>query len=765
MKEPVLAPDGYTYEKHAIEAWLNEHGTSPQTRQFMGREDLVPNRALKDLIEHQAETEKQITTAANGASHSNPKPACSDELYKTLTSNTDAKVRKNSYKPSQSIVHVKTPNISDTTAPSHICCVIDVSGSMQINAACKDENGLENDTGLSIMDVVKFATLVISKSLRDEDKLSIVTYSNDARTVLQPTNMNEAGKSLAEKVISQIRPLNMTNLWAGAKMGIELAHEVGSNFINSVFLLTDGIPNVDPPLGYERSLKSLLKKSPLFGSFSTFGFGYNLHSQLLSTMSRIGGGYMSFIPDAGFVGTCFINAIANARCAFGINPYLRLKKNGDRLKGPTSPDKVIECNLGDKIPQQLQEGETLSIKMTPLRFGACMDIILDNNFSSDVELVFEAVGGREIILPVVTDSGATDPSVDVYHSVRSDFVQKITGICANTMYDDTMGSMFKPSDEITSARAKNKGLDALCKDMEGQATEAVSKKEWYERWGRHYLLSLGGAHQHQFCNNFKDPGVQVYGDGAELFVSLQDDLNEIFEKIPPPKPRARSTTGSVHSSRVMASMSRTYNNRHAVCVHGETAVTIRKPCIVDEQTMESVTVPIKTLKKGDSILTEDGKFVRVECVVETVTDRQLDLIKIGNLLVTPYHPVKTDLKRGWEFPVECVEGELVANSKTFSVYNLVLEEGFRESAIMMESIPCITLGHGRNDDEVLRHEYFGTDRVVLDLQKIKTGWSLGHIILRESDVVRKNGTGDICRISLSNSHTDAVNLSHVLCKA
>eukprot|EP00957_Ditylum_brightwellii_P176522 13443267-Ditylum_brightwellii.AAC.1 len=68
--------------------------------------------------------------------------------------------------------------------------------------------------------------------------------------------------------------------------------------------------------------------------------------------------------------------------------------------------------------------------------------------------------------------------------------------------------------------------------MEGQATEAVSKKEWYEQWGCYYLLTLGGAHQYQFCNNFKDPGVQVYGQG-EFFVSLQEEFNKIFEKIPP----------------------------------------------------------------------------------------------------------------------------------------------------------------------------------------------------------------------------------------
>jgi len=32
MENPVLAPDGYTYEKSAIEDWIRRDGTSPITR-------------------------------------------------------------------------------------------------------------------------------------------------------------------------------------------------------------------------------------------------------------------------------------------------------------------------------------------------------------------------------------------------------------------------------------------------------------------------------------------------------------------------------------------------------------------------------------------------------------------------------------------------------------------------------------------------------------------------------------------------------------
>ena len=43
---PVLAPDGYTYEKEAIERWVRDHGNSPVTRETMRFDQLTINRAL-----------------------------------------------------------------------------------------------------------------------------------------------------------------------------------------------------------------------------------------------------------------------------------------------------------------------------------------------------------------------------------------------------------------------------------------------------------------------------------------------------------------------------------------------------------------------------------------------------------------------------------------------------------------------------------------------------------------------------------------------
>ncbi len=282
MKDPVLAPDGYTYERSAIEQWLQKHGTSPQTRQRINKNDLVPNRALCELLQQHNVSPSTSTPISNQASDQMSHVSLSPKTCSDILSTTKATVHVNTHNKKQSIIHIDTPNFSKTVASSHICCVIDISGSMGAEAACKDEQGYENKTGLSILDIVKFATLVVSKSLGKRDKLSIVTYSNTAQTMLKPTFMDELGKKEVERVLANIGPQTTTNLWQGIQTGVELANEVGKDYINSIFVLTDGIPNIHPPLGYERSLKKLLTKSPLFGTVSTFGFGYSLDSPVSS---------------------------------------------------------------------------------------------------------------------------------------------------------------------------------------------------------------------------------------------------------------------------------------------------------------------------------------------------------------------------------------------------------------------------------------------------------------------------------------------------
>ncbi len=51
MNEPVVDPEGHSYEHAAILEWISTHHTSPVTRTALSENQLAPNRALRGLIE------------------------------------------------------------------------------------------------------------------------------------------------------------------------------------------------------------------------------------------------------------------------------------------------------------------------------------------------------------------------------------------------------------------------------------------------------------------------------------------------------------------------------------------------------------------------------------------------------------------------------------------------------------------------------------------------------------------------------------------
>mmetsp|Transcript_4610 Transcript_4610/g.5330 ORF Transcript_4610/g.5330 Transcript_4610/m.5330 type:complete len:867 (+) Transcript_4610:69-2669(+) len=826
MREPVLGTDGYTYEKNAIIAHLQKHGTSPKTLAPMTARTLLPNRAIADLLPQQNDvgllpTEIDGTMAnlqIDGISNSTtaitqPKDRFSHSALATMiTDSTSATLhiipstKMGVAEPLSARVHIQTPNPtqseveSNLTTPNHVCCVIDISGSMNTDAVSKDEHGdFAENVGLSILDIVKFSTLVIAESLGAIDKLSIVTYSDDAKTVLEPIYMTDAGKTQVKTTLASIITESQTNLFAGLQCGIEQAHAVGNGYINSVLVLTDGYPNIHPDLGYEPAMAQVLADTPLFGALSTFGFGYHLDSKVLVDVSTIGGGYYSFIPDAGMVGTCFINALANSRCAFGVHPLLRIsgcdfnlfakagiipltvaRRNGGTKNLTT--DETCDSNKERKNNGEIVGGLTLDtcletsllegdiyIKLTPLRYGSNVDVMLkpllfQENRDIKIELVFETIGGMTNKFSVEpADGNAAD---ELFHCKRAQFVENAFNMSFSA-HDNCKGTIFVDAAATEENSDGNSALDALYQDMRGQATEAITPKFNFDTWGKHFLLSLSTAHLHQFCNNFKDPGVQIYGAGL-LFSSLQDTLDDIFERVPPAVP-THTTIGKGRSPVMMSTL---YNNRNAACVHGKTLVTVKtrispeihegndvSMSLPNSSLTKISNIPICYIQKGDLVLTADGTYAKVNCLVETVVDNQyfespFELIQVGQLCVTPYHPVKLSQQSGWQFPIQILNSKWMASNDdhyapAYSVYNLILESGQRHKAVLMDGIESITLGHGITNNSTLKHSYFGTDEIISDLEIIQagSGGKAGHIVIKESYIKRDAVSGRICRIS------------------
>mmetsp|Transcript_24544 Transcript_24544/g.34293 ORF Transcript_24544/g.34293 Transcript_24544/m.34293 type:complete len:152 (+) Transcript_24544:39-494(+) len=50
MKDPVICSDGHTYERSAIQQWLQRHNTSPKTNLPLASNVLIPNHSLRSII-------------------------------------------------------------------------------------------------------------------------------------------------------------------------------------------------------------------------------------------------------------------------------------------------------------------------------------------------------------------------------------------------------------------------------------------------------------------------------------------------------------------------------------------------------------------------------------------------------------------------------------------------------------------------------------------------------------------------------------------
>ena len=51
MNDPVIAADGHTYEKVAMQTWLEQHKTSPVTGEALKHIRLVPNIVIRSAIQ------------------------------------------------------------------------------------------------------------------------------------------------------------------------------------------------------------------------------------------------------------------------------------------------------------------------------------------------------------------------------------------------------------------------------------------------------------------------------------------------------------------------------------------------------------------------------------------------------------------------------------------------------------------------------------------------------------------------------------------
>jgi hypothetical protein len=275
-------------------------------------------------------------------------------------------------------------------------------------------------------------------------------------------------------------------------------------------------------------------------------------------------------------------------------------------------------------------------------------------------------------------------------------------------------------------------------ESEGQIMKACSANNWWSTWGRNHCLAYYHALKLQQCVNFKDKALQHFASDA--FKDLQEKGIDIFSGLPAPTPSVRTFSQYMSSGLTAGG----YAPNPTVPVRSFTIdmsnyVSNSGPCFTGDCTVlmaDGNSKRVEDLRKGDKVW--GGHKVQAVLFTPVKKEVPMVLFKEG-LKITPWHPMKLTHDGEWAFPNDCGDTYTIYVD---AYYNLVLETGH---VVQLNGYKVVTLGHGFEDNDVIKHPYFGTQEVINDL-KNHQHWESGFMRMDPIKIVRSSETGLIIKI-------------------
>ena len=725
LKDPVVDPEGHSYEKDAIMKWLETKKVSPMTRNPLFPFDLKPNIALKNGIETIKDklSQEQLKINSRVFEEKNQEfVECLKEIKPQISINDN-----------NMFVTIGMPD-PENRPPVDVCLTIDVSGSMGTEATLKGDKGETLSYGYSVLSVTVCAAKTIMNCLNENDNISIVTYTDKSSIIVDYWSVTKENKVLIDKMLDELKPLNTTNIWDGVKTSLDiLKAKSPKNRMKGIFLLTDGVPNVEPSRGHEYVLEKYYKDNSDFNCMiNSYGFGYQLKSDLLQNISSISGGDgFAFIPDSSLLGNIFIHGMGNflTTAAFG---------------------SVMKINLKDGFTFEDNSTEK-SIKIDSLKYGQDKHFVIPYKIIPGKDT--DDIGEMNLIINDVTfTSSITNGFMDNEQIARIKAVETLDALLNQMKFNekDVVKTIVTSYLEYLNSLTKTEFIENIIFDFSGQVKEALNmtnegeKQDWFSKWGRHYLRSLMDAYKNEVCNNFKDKGVTNFG--GQLFDKLRDKISDIFDNMPPPKKTIQSYTygssgmrgGGAPALAPIATMA-SYNTNFSggCCARGSMI-----------KMADNSQKPVEELRYGEKVMTVDidNGFIKetestIECVIITKCDNSKEyMVQLeggsGNRLhITPYHPVYSSslISNKWRFPID-ISSSIPVEIDCKDMFTFVVKN---RKPVIVEDFIFATYGH-QMKGEVIEHAYFGTEKIIDDLKQFDT-YRYGYVHLKKNMFVKENG--------------------------
>lgn len=641
-------------------------------------------------------------------SPSNPKIYTETSMY-TIQRGTG-------YGDSQSLVTITST--AEKVPPKHIILLVDTSGSM-LSSASTGTHRLEESDNLTLLCIVKHAVNTVISMLRPQDYVSVVSFNSEAQIIGNVVQVDDSAliESLKRDLVN-LTPAGMTNIWGGLEKALDVATKITSDIHTTIMVLTDGVPQPEPPRGTPAMLRDKLAGVAESIVVCTFGFGYSLDSVMLREIAEVGNGTYSFTPDSTFTGTVFIHAVASILSTLEPVALPGVLRGGVLMKQPRSVlcGEIQQDSLGNPCATMLMEGGVV-VKGDTHRV-VTMDSHSDVRFPL-LKLLLETEAESKVKYCLQT----LLRTFQWYDFAGMKSVIHDTVRCLNSLCDELKSDSSAQNNPDVDSDIQN-----MIKDITGQVTTSVSKKEWWSRWGFHYIGSLLSAYESQTCNNFKDPGVQNKRFCGPFVTELRDKGEEIFMSLPPPVAPTRMRWGRSSISSYVTGLNRStvsmrrYHDRDAGgCFTGGSVVRLIDGSVRPFKDLDSTCIVESFDTQGNLILTGS----RVRCVVKLVN---IDMVVVNASLtlgVTLTHPIWHKDMKQWIHPSR-LSTKIFTRDKTDVVYNVVLEDG--AASFTVGGVKCVSLGHMIENDAIATHDYLGAKIIKCHLTNCR-GWNMGHITM------------------------------------
>eukprot|EP01016_Furgasonia_blochmanni_P008565 TRINITY_DN13496_c0_g1_i15.p1 TRINITY_DN13496_c0_g1~~TRINITY_DN13496_c0_g1_i15.p1 ORF type:complete len:413 (+),score=83.43 TRINITY_DN13496_c0_g1_i15:90-1241(+) len=372
-----------------------------------------------------------------------------------------------------------------------------------------------------------------------------------ALRILPFCRMTAEGKAKAMDRMKQITDRGGTDIALGMKYALAaLDKRRYKNKVSSIFLLSDGLDN-----GADKRCKTIVEAAESVGAFSisTFGYGNDHDSEMMSNISKLKTGKFYYIEKIDTTADCFADSLSALQTVIGQNVLLSV----GALPSPSLPGvKIVKAFGAAHIVSLNQQTQEYEIKLLYLTAGVSKNYIFevsipptdkalaDNEKNAQISvgrLGLRKIGGGDhkcealgelYVLNRNEEYKEEEEDMEVmsnyYRVLGAQTMSDAQAAAAQGKHEDAEKMLLKFLERVDSDKYKN---NIILQNVLNDVRECITmvKPKEYAARGKHYMISQMRAHM-------EEESQPVYNDG------LYANDEQVEEVTKTKKKRAAKTT-------------------------------------------------------------------------------------------------------------------------------------------------------------------------------------------------------------------------------